>query len=364
LRILDGGKKRRRLESDSPSCSPRSSVKNLNRQSLVSKDDTVDSSVSLDERLNEALSVMTPIKRNMSDSEEVYVNHLNGDDSVGDDEDLVSESEAGPDYEEEISISESEVKIEDNLRKRKEITTMTKGEKLTRDIISFELSKNGIGKIDTWDPLVPALSGESRKQLIKEIDSAEDIIPLPGALTPPLRRKGSDAYGSDLPLFQMMNEVESVVRGSSQCMALSLDGKGQQAVKKLGKLILLGSNVLSRLNAERLKLHLPRQLAMKALRKPEEPVLREAQKKVLREAAQESRDMNTVSRSFFLTGGRGKKRTLSRNFGRQPSRAGGGSFPRTAFTQRTQQSGWKRTPGRLQGSNKQFRTQNNKTSQQ
>jgi hypothetical protein len=265
----------------------------------------------------------------------------------------------------ETDFEERKVEPLHTPRRRKDPDTMTTGESLTKELISAELARNGIDKMEDWDPLVSVLSNESKKQLVKEIDNVDDIIPLPGALTPPLRKKGFDSNATDVSLFQMMNDVESVVRGSSQCMALSLDGKGEQAVKKLSKLVLLGTHVLSRLNAERLKLHFPKQLAMKALKRPEEPVLREAHKKVLREAAQESRDINAVSRSFFRSGGRSTKRGQSRSYNRAPARSGGSSFPqRTSFTRRSQASGWRKPTNAQSGITNKFRSAGSKAGQQ
>jgi hypothetical protein len=244
----------------------------------------------------------------------------------------------------------------------KDQDSMTKGELLTRVLLERELKKNKIKDISEWDPLISALGTEERKLLVKDIDSKEDIIPLPGVLAAPFRRRGDDLSLRDSSLFQTLNDVETLVRGSSQCMALTLDGKGEVAASQMARLLLLGSHVMSRLNTERLRLRYPKQLVAKALGSSTESVMRKAHRKKLKEAAQEARDTGVISRSFFHSGGRGNKRGQFRSLSGRLPRSRSASFPRTMFNRKSQQ-GWSGPKNSQQRSQRQFPSTNSKQNQ-
>jgi hypothetical protein len=283
--------------------------------------------ISLDERISLAVhggsrNVRDPVQtaqvslNNSSASEESAEGVNDGYPVLLDsnDEDNVMEMSSYP-YSLEVNESSED---NENSRQRKskikEISKMSDGEMLTRELLTKELRNNNVIGLDKWDPLMSVLSTDVRKQMIKEIDDQEDVIPLPGILAPPLKTKGQVVQSRDTMLYRVMNDVESVVRGTTQSIALTLDGKGEEAVKKSAKMVLLGSHVLSRLNDERLKIHYPKELALNILKPVTEPIIRKEHRKRFKDLAQEVKDTNLVVRSFFRQGGRTTKEKQGRSW--------------------------------------------------
>jgi hypothetical protein len=87
-------------------------------------------------------------------------------------------------------------------------------------------------------------------------------------------------------------------------MALMMDGKGDQAVKRLSKVTAVEANVITRLNGERLRIHYPRELALRVLKPNTEPILRKDYRLKAKQIAQEVKDTNAVVGNLFRKGGR------------------------------------------------------------
>jgi hypothetical protein len=243
----------------------------------------------------------------------------------------------------------------------KDVDLMSKGEILARSVLEEELIDNGT-TLKSWDPLVSILSTERRKSIVKEIDEREDFVSLPGRFAPPLKGKGGALTARDTALLQIMNDLKSVIRSTSQCMASILDEKGEDAVKQLGSTVILGAHVLSRLNAERMKIHYPIRLVNKALKPWTESILRNDHKSRLKEAAREVKDSDTIMKSFLHTGGRGTRTFTRGGVNKRFQKFGSTTFPRQRMSFRGSQQ-WsknKNTPIHFKTQRQQPQTQASK----
>jgi hypothetical protein len=210
---------------------------------------------------------------------------------------------------------------------------MTEGQRLARELLLRELG-SGVGRngsLDMWDPLVFLMDASYRDSVAKEIESISAFVVSPGTLTPPAKGRGRMLFARDSQLYRAMNDLILVVRGMTQVMALMLDSAGHHAVTKAAKLVVLASSVLSRLNAERIRIHYPRELADQVLRPRTEPIMRSEYRERAKEVAQEMRDAKLVSGSLFAKGGKGFTSRRSRFTPRRISKANIHPFPRREF---------------------------------
>jgi hypothetical protein len=171
------------------------------------------------------------------------------------------------------------------------------------------------------------LEVEVRNAMVKEIESEDNFLPTSGVLTPPIKGRGQQLWARDNTLFMAMNDTNVVMKGTEQAMALILDGKGEQAVSRLARVVALEANVISRLNGERLRIHYPKELASKVLRPNTEPILRTSHKLKAKQAAQEVRDTNVLLGPLFRKGGRNGSISDKKHPWKRAKRALYPSFP-------------------------------------
>jgi hypothetical protein len=257
---------------------------------------------------------------------------------------------------EEISddyVMEDEVSVQSE--------SLSRGQYLARMILLRELEgiSSNIHELHLWDPLASILEREDRVKLVREIDSEVTGVPLPGKLEPPTRNKGRQQWARDNLLFKVMNDLRVVLKGLVQSIVLVLDSKGEQAVVRSAKVILLIANALSLLNAERMQIHYPRELVRTVIKPRVEPILRDEYRERAKQEAQERRDTSVVMKSFFPQGGRSFKSTNARDI-RRPARQFRSSFPHFNTSNK-----WKFNKGRFQSSRFQnSRPQNSSVKQQ
>jgi hypothetical protein len=189
------------------------------------------------------------------------------------------------------------------------VEQMSVGQRLSREVLLRELGpkecKSGI--IDYWDPLACALDNENKSRMVKEIEQDQSVIPVVGNLAPPIRGKGQTLFNRDNTLLKVLEDVNVMIKGSAQSMALTLDNRGDEAVKRSAKVVALGANVMSRLNAERMRIHYPKEFANKILKPVVEPIVREVHRVRARQLAQDIRNQNALMSTLFRKGGRGTR---------------------------------------------------------
>jgi hypothetical protein len=215
------------------------------------------------------------------------------------------------------------------------IEHMSVGQKISRDVILRELGPKEckLGVIDYWDPLACNLDSDDRNRMVKEIEQDQDFIPVAGALAPPIRNKGQAVFNRDNALLKILEEVNTMVRGSAQAMALTLDNRGDEAVRRSAKVIALGANVMSKVNAERMRIHYPREFANKILKPVTEPIVREVHRMRAKYLAQDIKNQNVLMNTLFRKGGRGT---------REGGRAKMGRTSRFSFPRNNTQNKFKR----------------------
>jgi hypothetical protein len=192
---------------------------------------------------------------------------------------------------------------------------LSDSERLAKRVIYRELGLKIGDKecLSDWDPLASVLDGESRKTLVKELESSIKFIRLPGVFPVPLKGKGSSLYNRDNSLYRLMGDMSVIMKASANAIHLCLEGKADQAVVALSKMFVLCAHSISKMNAERLRVHFPREFANKILRARAEPILRKQYRQRAHQVAQEIRDTNLVVKhnsnnsSFLPKGGRGFK---------------------------------------------------------
>jgi hypothetical protein len=205
-------------------------------------------------------------------------------------------------------------------------------QQLSRELIERQLGSGVFGGIDNWDPLVSLLSMEEKNKLVKDLELQEVFVPTPGVLAPALKGKGQLVWNRDNALLGVMTDINSMMQGTSSLMALILEGRSQEAVSLLAKMVVLESDILSRLNAERHRIHFNRDFADKVLKSPTEPIVREEYKLRAKEAVQLVKDSNVLSNNFFHRGGKGiRERKGKFRFTKRMSKPAWPSFPRLRF---------------------------------
>jgi hypothetical protein len=238
------------------------------------------------------------------------------------------------------------------------------GQELAREAVNRELV-NATGRsgssVDKWDPMALLLPNDKRKQLVKEVDSGEDdFIPFPGAMSGPIRSKGAAVYGRDNALCGMMNDMNTVLRGTSQAMSLVLDQRGEEAVKQSAKVLVLSSHVLAKMNAERMRIHYPRAVVNRVLRPMTEDIMRPEYRSRAKLSAQELKDYNAISRSFLSKGGKSGKDQYYQQ--RRQFRPGKFSFPQNQYQYQHQYNSRPRRSSKHQFQPKQNRQGQNNSS--
>jgi hypothetical protein len=233
--------------------------------------------------------------------------------------------------EEEFELSEEMMEVKPR-RGVKDVSVLSRGEILAREILDETLRNCGVHGIESWDPLALSLEREVRKRVLKELEVNEDYIGMPGPLRQPLRGKGAGVSARDATLFYIMNDVQAVMRGVTRCMALFLDKEGERAIKMLGTVLIMTSHVLAKLNGERVRIHFPREIAASALKQSSEELLRPEHKRKLKLAVDEVKSSTTLMKRFFGSGGRRQRfqRGSMSGFRRFPRR-GYSSFPQTRY---------------------------------
>jgi hypothetical protein len=210
----------------------------------------------------------------------------------------------------DVNAEEEEGSYMDNISKMMiPVEQMSVGQRLSREVVLRELGPKecSSGVIEMWDPLACTLDADNRSRMIKEIEGDQTVIPVAGILTPPIRGKGQALFNRDNTLCKILEEVNIMMKGSAQSMALVLDNKGDEAVRRSAKLIALGANVMSRVNAERMRIHYPREFASRILKPITEPIVREVHRIKARQLAQDIRNQNTLLGPLFRKGGRGTR---------------------------------------------------------
>jgi hypothetical protein len=189
------------------------------------------------------------------------------------------------------------------------VDQMSVGQRMSREVILREISSKdcNTGVIDVWDPLAYSLDNNEKSRMIKEIEQEQNFIPLAGTLAPPIRSKGQGLFNRDNALCRILEDVNIMVKGTAQSMALTLDNRGDEAVKRSAKVVALGANVMSRLNAERIRIHYPKEFANKILRPVTEPIMREIHRTRARVLVQDVKNQNTLVGPLFRKGGRGAR---------------------------------------------------------
>jgi hypothetical protein len=189
------------------------------------------------------------------------------------------------------------------------IEYMSVGQRISREVILRELGPKEckLGVIDYWDPLACNLDNDDKIRMVKEIEQDQDFIPVAGALAPPIRGKGQAVFNRDNALLKILEEVNTMVRGSAQAMALTLDNRGDEAVRRSAKVVALGANVMSKVNAERMRIHYPREFANKILKPVTEPIVREVHRMRAKYLAQDIKNQNVLMNTLFRKGGRGTR---------------------------------------------------------
>jgi hypothetical protein len=208
---------------------------------------------------------------------------------------------------------------------------MSRGQIMARDVLmrALDLDQSKGEELDKWDPVSFQIDPDRRKELENDITSDVVFMPTPGLFAPPIRGKGLALYSKDNALYKMMVDVSLSMRGLTQVMALILDGDGDSAVVHAANLTLLNANVLSALNAERMRIHLPRRYANELLKPRVEPLMRKTYKLKAREIAQELKYTSSFMGGLFRRGGRSfRDRRPRERFIRKPWRSGNNFSPR------------------------------------
>jgi hypothetical protein len=189
------------------------------------------------------------------------------------------------------------------------VDQMSVGQRMSREVILQEIGSKecNAGVIDVWDPLAYSLDNNEKSRIVKEIEQEQDFIPLAGTLAPPIKGKGQGLFNRDNALCRILEDVNIMVKGAAQSMALTLDNRGDEAVKRSAKVVALGANVMSRLNAERMRKHYPKEFANKVLRPVTEPIMREIHRARARVLVQDVKNQNTLVSPLFRKGGRGTR---------------------------------------------------------
>jgi hypothetical protein len=247
---------------------------------------------------------------------------------------------------------------DDNFKNINKVTlpveSMSVGQRISREVILRELGPKEcrLGMIDCWDPLACTLDNDSKNRMVKEIEQDQDIVPVAGLLTPPIRGKGQAMFNRDNALVKILEDVNTMVRGSAQAMALTLDNRGDEAVRRSAKVLVLGANVMSRVNAERMRIHYPREFANKVLKPLTEPIVREVHRERAKYLAQDIKNQNVLMNTLFRKGGRGTKeggkakmwRTNRFSFPRNSAQSKFRKFNNQKFRRSHNQSGRQQVP--------------------
>lgn len=194
----------------------------------------------------------------------------------------------------------------------KPMVVLSRVEELARQVVAREVEGRACSKggLQDWDPLASVLDNDTRKSLLKDVDSDVKFIQLPGSFPPPLKGKGSAVFNRDNSLFKLMGDMAVVMKGLARSVLLNLEGKAPEAVVLSSKVLVLAAHSISRMNAERLRVHFPREFANRVLRPSTEPILRDLYRRRAHESAQDLRDSNVLVRNtnsgnFLRRGGRG-----------------------------------------------------------